>query len=63
MRINEGLWYGNRMNHSLINPNQVRHCQIEVCDNPFDKRGMHITDPVTKFSIPLISKGTIIYAD
>jgi hypothetical protein len=60
MIINEGLWYGNRMNHSLINPNQLRHFQIEVCDNPFDKRGMHMTDPLTKFSIPLLNKGTFI---
>ena len=61
--INEGLWYGNRMHHSLINPNQLRHFQIDVCDNPYDKGGMHITDPVSKVSIPLLSKGTIVYAD
>jgi hypothetical protein len=23
--INEGLWYGDKMDHSLINPNQLRH--------------------------------------
>jgi hypothetical protein len=63
MIMNEGRWCGNRMNHSLINPNQLRHFQIEVCDNPFDKRGMHITGPLTKLSIPLLSKGTIIDAD
>jgi hypothetical protein len=63
MTINEGLWYGNQMNHSLINPNQLRHFQINVCDSPFDKRGMHITDPVTNISIHLLIKGTIIYAD
>jgi hypothetical protein len=63
MLIIEGLWCGNRMNHSLINPNQLRHVPIEVCDNPYGKRGMHITDPITKISIPLLSKGTIIYAD
>ena len=51
------------MHHSLINPNQLRHFQIDVCDNPYDKGGMHITDPVSKVSIPLLSKGTIVYAD
>jgi hypothetical protein len=63
--INEGLWHGNRMHHSnpLINPNQLRHFQINVCDNPYDKGGMHITDPVSKVSIPLLSKRTIVYAD
>ena len=61
--INEGLWYGNRMNHSLINPNQLRHFQIEVCDNPYDKNEMHIIDPVTKISLPLLPKGAVIFAD
>jgi hypothetical protein len=61
--IHEGLWYDDRMHHSLINPNQLRHFQIDVCDNPYDKGGMHITDPVSKVSIPLLSKGTIVYAD
>jgi hypothetical protein len=48
MIINEGMWYGNRMNHSLINPNQLRHFQIEVCDNLFDKEEMHLTVPPKK---------------
>jgi hypothetical protein len=51
------------MNHSLINNNQLRNFLIEVCDNQHDKNGMHIIDPVIKISIPLLSKGNIIYAD
>ena len=30
--VNEGLWFGNRMKHSLINPNQLRKFGIDLCD-------------------------------
>ena len=36
LEFNEGLWFGNRMDHLLINPNQVRMTGISVCDDPFD---------------------------
>ena len=35
--INEGLYYGNRMDHSLINPNQIRDYGIPVWDHAYDK--------------------------
>jgi hypothetical protein len=35
--INEALYYGNKLDHSLINPNQVRHYGINFWDNPYDK--------------------------
>ena len=35
--INEGLYYGNKMGHSLINPNQIRDYGIPVWDNAYDK--------------------------
>ena len=28
--INEGLYYGSKLDHSLINPNQVRHYGIDL---------------------------------
>ena len=31
LEFNEGLWFGNRMDHSLINPNQVRMTGISLC--------------------------------
>lgn len=34
--INEALYYGTKLNHSLINPNQVRHAGIQFWDNPYD---------------------------
>lgn len=29
--VNEGLWYGNRMSHSILNPNQIRVYGNMVC--------------------------------
>ena len=37
LEFNEGLWFGNRMDHSLINPNQVRMTGISLWDDPFDR--------------------------
>lgn len=34
--INEGLYYGNNLDHSLFNPNQIRMHGHSVWDNPFD---------------------------
>ena len=33
--INEGLYFGTSMSHSLINPNQLRHFGTIVQDNPY----------------------------
>lgn len=35
--INEALYYGDRLRHSLINPNQIRQYCIGYWDNPYDK--------------------------
>ena len=35
--INEGLYYGNKLDHSLINPNQIRNYGIPLWDNAYDK--------------------------
>lgn len=34
--INEALYFGSTMNHSLINPNQIHSYGIAVCNDPFD---------------------------
>jgi PhoPQ-activated pathogenicity-related protein len=36
--FNEALWMGETMDHSLINPNQLRHFGIYVQDNPYGRR-------------------------
>lgn len=34
--FNESLYYGSKLHHSLINPNQVRMNGVDFWDNPFD---------------------------
>ena len=58
--VNEDLYYGNKLEHSLINPNQVRAYGIDFWDNPFDRqRGLTIAlnDEV---KIPMQEMGTNI---
>src|SRR6056300_696374 len=54
--VNEGLYYGRKLDHSLFNPNQIRAYGNPVWDNPFDKErplGMELPE---KF-IPFQTKG------
>ena len=58
--FNESLYYGTRLDHSLINPNQVRAYGIDFWDNPFDKeRGLAINMREST-SIALKTRGTKI---
>jgi hypothetical protein len=40
--FNEALWMGDTMDHSLLNPNQMRHYGIQVNDNPYGDVQMHL---------------------
>jgi Reverse transcriptase (RNA-dependent DNA polymerase) len=56
--IHEALWYGSRLDHSLINPNQVRAYGIPYWDNPFDPDhplGLHLAHDTF---IPFVTRGT-----
>jgi hypothetical protein len=44
---NEVLYFGNKMDHSLINPNQLRHYGVVVHDNPYE------TDPTRTMGIEI----------
>jgi hypothetical protein len=33
--FNEAIWMGTHLEHSLLNPNQMRHHGITVQDNPY----------------------------
>ena len=58
LTINQALWYGIKMDHSLINPNQLRSYGVPVWDNPFDPtRDIHI-EANDLISIPLFQMGT-----
>ena len=59
--INEALYYGTKLDHSLINPNQVRSYGINFWDNPFDKeKGLRIEIDYS-VDITMQTKGTEVY--
>ena len=58
--VNEGLFYGDKLDHSLLNPNQIRHFGNIFQDNPYDRENeLAITCP-DMLKIPLETKGTKI---
>ena len=60
--LNESLWMGDSMNHSLINPNQLRHYQIAVQDNPYSESPVLIHSPQDDFLMELSTSGNNIVA-
>ena len=56
--IHEGLFYGNQLDHSLINPNQLRSNGILYQDNPFNKQDGFGINCYNLLEIPLETKGT-----
>ena len=38
LKFGKGLWLGNRMEKSLINPNQCQKFGIQICNDPTDPR-------------------------
>jgi hypothetical protein len=60
LRFNQVLWYGTKLNMSLINPNQIQHYGLVVLDDPTDKdRFFGIT--TKDFEIPFEMKGTTVF--
>jgi len=58
--LNEALWFGSQLDHSLINPNQFRSYGVPLWDNPFDDSktlGMELTHDIR---IPFVTRGTKI---
>jgi hypothetical protein len=56
--FNEALYYGDKLDHTLINPNQVRSYGIPFWDNPFDPARSLSIDVNDDFHIPLRTFGT-----
>jgi hypothetical protein len=48
------------MEHTLINPNQLRAYGITVQDNPFNPAPIFISTEDNEFTLPLYSKGTVL---
>jgi hypothetical protein len=61
--IHEALYFGSGMNHSLINPNQLRHYGVIVHDNPYERdpsraMGIEIDD---NDRLPFCSQGSTVF--
>lgn len=57
----QGVWMGDTMKHSLINPNQCRAYGIKIQDDPYDvDKLLSIQDPVSDIVIPLTVQGSTI---
>ncbi len=54
---------GDVLNHSLLNPNQMRAFGIIVSDNPFGSMTMGIEAEQDNFRFPMASDGTIVFFD
>lgn len=62
IEVNQGLWFGNRMEHSLLSPNQCRWHGIEICDDPFDpNRPLRILDHTSETGIPLEYSKNVVF--
>ena len=60
--FNKALWMGNTLQHTLVNPNQLRVYGTTVQDNPFASSPLKF-EPPTGPTIPLTTMGTIIYCN
>ena len=61
--FNKGLWMGDKMDHTLFKPNQMRHFGIKVQDNPYDYVPLYLITEDCEFALPLTVQGTNIMAD
>lgn len=59
--FNEGLYYGSKLDHSLINPNQVRSYGVPFWDNPYDDLQGLCIEATDELTIPMSSQGTKIF--
>ena len=56
--FHESLWISDKLDHTLVNPNQLRAYGVSIQDNPFDTKPLSIT--TDDASVELYSEGTII---
>ena len=61
--LHESLWMGDTMQHTLINPNQLRHFGTKVQDNPMSTYPLSIITEDNEFSMQLFMDGTIVFVE
>ena len=58
--LNEAIWMGDKMDHTLVNPNQRPAYGITVQDNPFSDSPTFISTEGHEVVLPLKCNGTIL---
>ena len=59
--FNDALWLGDQTEHTLVNPNQLRHYGLIVRDDPYNsEEPIHIDTKNGDFLMPLLSDATVI---
>ena len=58
LEFRKGMWFGNRMEKSLINPNQCRKFGIQICDDPTDPYGKLGIEASEDLFIPMTMEGS-----
>ena len=53
MEFGQGLWFGNRTEKSLINPNQYQKCGIQICDDTADPYRKLVIEASEDLLIPM----------
>ena len=59
--FHESLWMGDKLDHTLVNPNQLWAYGVSIQDNPFDTKPLSIT--TDDVSVELYLEGMIICGD
>ena len=54
----QGLWFGNRMEKSLINPNQYRKVGIQICDDPTHPHRKLVIEASEDLFVPITIEGS-----
>jgi hypothetical protein len=60
--FNEAIWMGDKMDHTLVNPNQLRSFGITVQDNAFSDAPTYVSTEGKEFYFPLDFYGAILSA-
>lgn len=61
--LNEALWMGDSLEHTLVNPNQLRHFGTTVYDDPTSSHPLCIITEDKEFCMDLYMKGTVTCFD
>ena len=59
--FHEAIWMGDQLDHSLLNPNQLRHYRVTVQDNPYAPTSLHMATADDEFTMSMESDGTTIF--